>query len=173
MTKVLVTYASKHGSTAEIAETVAETLRNSGMDVDCLDTAHVFSVDPYEAVVLGSAIYMRRWRPQARHFLRKYAATLRERPFWVFSSGPCGQPRNANGEWGEPHRTIAKAQLLGMRGHIVFGGRLSLQSHGLARAMAERCPPRYRDRRDWDQICAWAQSIARQLDDVRDATRAA
>ncbi len=168
MTKVLVTYASKHGSTAEIAEVIAEVLNESGLDVDCTDMAHVVSLDPYDAVVLGSAIYMRRWRPYARHFLRKYAEKLRENPFWVFSSGPCGQPRKADGEWGEPHRTIAKAQLLGMRGHIVFGGQLSMQSHGLARAMAERCPPRYRDRRDWRQIRGWAESIAGQLHGVPD-----
>jgi menaquinone-dependent protoporphyrinogen oxidase len=173
MPKVLVAYASKHGSTAEIAQAIAATLRESGLDVDCLDAGHVPSLDPYEAVVLGSAVYMRRWRPRARHFLRKYAEQLSERPFWIFSSGPCGQPQEAEVEWSEPRRAIARAQLLGMRGHVVFGGCLSMESNGLAGAMAAKCPPRYRDRRDWDQIRAWAQSIAAQLDGVPDTAIAA
>ena len=90
--KVLVAYASKRGSTAEIAESVAETLRGAGLEVDCLESGEVTDVSPYDAVVLGSAVYMKRWRGDARHFLRKHSDQLAERPLWVFSSGPVGDP---------------------------------------------------------------------------------
>jgi menaquinone-dependent protoporphyrinogen oxidase len=86
VTNVLVAYASKRGSTAEIAEAIADTLRQSGMTVDCIGAGKVDSVESYDAVVLGSAVYIKRWRGDAKHFLRKHGKELSERPFWVFSS---------------------------------------------------------------------------------------
>jgi menaquinone-dependent protoporphyrinogen oxidase len=56
---VLVAYASKRGSTEEIAHAVAETLHDGGLDVDCLRASDVGDLDRYDAVVLGSAVYMR------------------------------------------------------------------------------------------------------------------
>jgi menaquinone-dependent protoporphyrinogen oxidase len=154
MPDVLVAYASKHGSTAEIAEAVAETLRGSGLSTDCIEAALVDSVEPYDAVVLGSAIYMGRWRPHARHFVRKHAEHLAERPFWVFSSGPCGKPQGSKDPWREPTRTIAKVQRLGLRGHILFGGCLPTTPHGPTRSVVESA---------WDRIRSWATGIASEL----------
>ena len=85
---VLVAYASKHGATAEIARAIAEELRRAGSSVDCLPADEVEGVDGYEAAVIGSAVYMKRWLKPARHLLRR--DELGERPLWLFSSGPCG-----------------------------------------------------------------------------------
>jgi menaquinone-dependent protoporphyrinogen oxidase len=99
---VLVAYSSKRGSTAEIAETVAATLRREGLGV-CLEPVEgVDSLDPYDAVVLGSAVYMKRWRGDAKHFLKKHRKALKQKPFWVFSSGPVGDPAKDDPEWMEP-----------------------------------------------------------------------
>ena len=160
MTTVLVAYASKHGSTAEIAAAVTQTLNERGLHATCLDASEVESLEPYDAVVLGSAVYMKRWRREARRFLRQHADTLAARPFWVFSSGPVGDPANDNPGWSEPHGTITAAERLGVRDHHVFGGSLPADAHGLARSMAQSAPPEYRDRRDWDEIREWAQGIA-------------
>jgi menaquinone-dependent protoporphyrinogen oxidase len=170
MAKVLVAYASKRGSTAEIAATVAAVLRESGDEVDCVEAGAVAELDGYDAVVLGSAVYMRRWRGDARRFLRKHRAQLARLPLWVFSSGPTGDPARDNPAWTEPHRTIEKAQGLGARDHVVFGGRVPAEPHGFAeRGMAENTPPEWRDRRDWDAIRAWARGIAAELDARRAA----
>jgi menaquinone-dependent protoporphyrinogen oxidase len=162
--RVLVAHASKRGSTTEIAEAVAVTLRDSGLEVDCVPAGDVESLEPYGAVILGSAVYMRRWRGDARHFLRKHRHKLSERPFWVFSSGPVGDPANDSPAWSEPARTIEHAKELGARGHAVFGGRVPNDPHGpIERSMADNTPAEYRDRRDWDEIRAWAESVAREL----------
>ena len=153
MTTVLVAYGSKHGSTAEIAAAIADTLREYGLEVDCTDVGEVSSLDGYDAVVLGSAVYMRRWRREARRFLHQHARELAERPLWVFSSGPVGDPAKDNPVWLEPRRTIAEAQRLGARSHVVFGGYLDSSS----------VPAEYRDRRDWDEIRTWAALIAAEL----------
>ena len=156
MQTVLVAYASKHGATAAIAAAISKALNDSGVFAACIEADDVGSLAGYEAVVLGSAVYMKRWRPKARRFLRQHAAELAERPFWVFSSGPVGDPAKDNLAWSEPRRTIAKAVALGAREHKVFGG----VAQG---AMAKNLPEEYRDRRDWNEIRAWAQSIAAEL----------
>ncbi len=164
MTKVLVAYASKHGATAEIAEAIAGALRDQGLDADCLEAGDALSLAPYDAAVVGSAVYMKRWRREARRFLSRHGAELAERPFWIFSSGPTGDPARDNAGWIEPAGIVARAEQLGVRGHVVFGGRVPLDPHGPAqRGMVKNTPPEYRDRRDWDAIRAWAGGIAAEL----------
>lgn len=161
---VLVAYASKRGSTAEIAETIAATLRREGLGV-CLERVEdVQSLESYDAVVVGSAVYMKRWRGDARHFLKKHRKALRQTPFWVFSSGPVGDPANDNPEWTEPPKIAAKVEELGGREHVVFGGCLPAEPKNfIEKAMVEGTPKEFRDRRDWAQIRAWAQAIASSL----------
>jgi menaquinone-dependent protoporphyrinogen oxidase len=161
---VLVAYASKRGSTAEIAETVAATLRREGLGV-CLERCdQVRSLENYDAVVLGSAVYMKRWRGDARDFLKKHKKALRQKPFWVFSSGPVGDPAADNPDWVEPPKLAEKVEDLGGRGHAVFGGCLPAEPHGfMERAMVEGVPREYHDRRDWGEIRGWAKQVASEL----------
>ena len=170
MTKVLVAYASKNGSTAEIAQTIAQTLGQAGTSVDCLDAGEVGSIEPYDAVVLGSAVYIKRWRGDAKRFLRRHARQLAQRPFWVFSSGPVGEPKgDPNPSWLEPPKIVERVEQLGARGHVVFGGRMPTSPRSpTARAMVKNCPPAYLDRRDWDEINAWATRIAAELEACTD-----
>jgi menaquinone-dependent protoporphyrinogen oxidase len=161
---ILVAYASKRGSTAEIAETIAATLRREGLDI-CLKRAEdVASLDGYDAVVLGSAVYMKRWRGDARHFLKKYRKVLKQTPFWVFSSGPVGDPGEDNPEWAEPPQFAEKVEELGAREHVVFGGCLPAAPQSFAeKAMVQGMPKEFRDRRDWAEIREWAHTIANAL----------
>lgn len=161
---VLVAYASKRGSTAEIAETVAATLRREGLRV-CLEPAEdVRNLERFDAVVLGSAVYMKRWRGDARHFLKKHRKSLRQMPFWVFSSGPVGDPAQDDRDWMEPPKLAEKIEELGGRQHVVFGGRLpSEPKNFMERAMVDGTPKQFRDRRDWAEIRKWAHTVAADL----------
>ena len=107
MSRVLVAYASKHGATAEIAEAVAAELRQAGHEVDCMSAEQVSGLDAYDAAVIGSAVYMKRWLPEARRLLKRHAKELADRPFWVFSSRPFGEKPDP--AWSEPPRTIKRA----------------------------------------------------------------
>jgi menaquinone-dependent protoporphyrinogen oxidase len=159
---VLVAYATKHGATAEIAEAIAAKLQGSGHTVDCLPVELVESMEAYDAAVIGSAVYMRRWRPEARHLLKRQAKALANRPFWIFSSGPCGEKPDP--AWAEPHGIVRRAEHLGVRGHVVFGGRLPLEPDNfIERSMVENCPPERRDLRDWDEIRSWAADVGAEL----------
>ncbi|HZE03746.1 MAG TPA: flavodoxin domain-containing protein [Solirubrobacteraceae bacterium] len=167
MQRVLVAYASKNGSTAEIAEAIARELGGRGLEADCREAGTVRDLAPYGAVVLGSAVYAKRWRRPARRFLHRHGEALAGLPWWVFSSGPVGEPKPDEAkaaEWLEPPKIMAEAERLGVREHVVFGGRIPAEPRNfIERAMVKNTPPEFADRRDWDEIAAWAAAIGRQL----------
>jgi menaquinone-dependent protoporphyrinogen oxidase len=165
--RVLVTYATKNGSTEQIADMIADELMAHGLDVSCASVRDTDS-GGFDAVVLGSAVYAGRWLRPARRFLKDEADHLRGIPFWIFSSGPFGEqathPTAEDLRWQEPANVMARAEELGVREHVVFGGRLPEEPHGfIENAMVRNTPPESRDARDWEQIRAWASSIAAAL----------
>lgn len=173
MKRVLIAFASKRGSTAEIAQAIADTIREQGLSVDCREAGEVRSLQGYDAVVLGSAVYIKRWRHDGKDFLGRHASQLARLPFWVFSSGPVGDPdAPSDPDWLEPPKIIERASALGARGHVVFGGRLPPHPRGpIERAMARGIPERYQDRRDWEEIRAWANGVAAEVRPAAPASR--
>jgi menaquinone-dependent protoporphyrinogen oxidase len=168
MTQLLVAFASKHGSTTEIAEALAEELRSRGYDVDLAAARDVRDVTPYGAVVIGSAVYMGHWLKDAINLVKHNERDLRERPTWLFSSGPTGGSPDsdaavietlANPTAKVPINEVAdRFRRIGARGHVTFPGRVSEEANGLL----ERWMPRG-DWRDFGAIKAWAGDIASEL----------
>jgi menaquinone-dependent protoporphyrinogen oxidase len=70
-TRVLVAYASKHGMTAEIAGKIGDTLRQSGLQVDVVAVKKIKGLEVYNAIVLGSAVYIAMWRKEMVKFLQE------------------------------------------------------------------------------------------------------
>ena len=93
--RVLVAAAGRHGATAEIAETIGGELTKAGVDVDVVDVDDVHGLGDYDAVVLGSAVYIGHWLKSAAAFATSRDAELRARPTWLFSSGPCRRSASA------------------------------------------------------------------------------
>src|SRR5262249_4603624 len=87
-TSILVVYASTHGPTRQVAETVAKRLEAHGLRVELSPAADVRDITEYDAVVVGAALYTGRMVADARRFLRRNHAQLAERPFAVFAMGP-------------------------------------------------------------------------------------
>ncbi|TDN91442.1 flavodoxin domain-containing protein [Microbacterium sp. BK668] len=166
MTHILVAYATKHHSTQEIAEAIAAELRSHGHEVDCAEAGHA-TASGYDAVVLGSAVYMGRWRREAKHFLKHERERLAAIPFWIFSSGPVGGgsgDAEKDEAWQEPKSLMELAESLGVREHVVFGGRLPEHPGNFVEsAMVRNTPPDERDNRDWDRIREWTQGVATAL----------
>jgi menaquinone-dependent protoporphyrinogen oxidase len=159
--KVLVAYGTKNGSTAGIADLIALALHTEGLRADVRPARQVRDTTGYDAVVLGGALYAGRWHADARRFARRHAATLRDRPVWLFSSGPLDDSADRADLPPVPHAGRAARQL-GARGHVTFGGRLTDQAKGfVARSMVRN--GHGGDFRNPARIATWAREIAAQL----------
>jgi len=162
--RVLITAASRHGSTWDIARAIADALISEGIEVAVLPVNDVAEVTGFDAVIVGSAIYQGRWLAPARDLVARFAADLTRRPVWLFSSGPLGwPPRSGQG----PVDVDELIAVSGAFSHQVFGGcldrtRLSLPERSMVAALRVRD----RDDRDWSAIADWSKSIAEHLRDL-------
>jgi len=174
VTQVLIAAASRHGSTFDIADEIARVLARRGCVVVDKAADEVDSIDRYDAVIVGSAVYMGHWLPEALSFVTRCAAELAARPVWLFSSGPIGNPPQPETD---PQGVAEMVQRIGARGHCVFAGRLDPDRLGLGEKVIVgmlRAPKG--DFRDFAAVTAWASDIADALNptiDSADAVRQA
>ena len=172
---VLVTYASRHGSTRGIAERIADRLRAGGLDADVGPAAAVRDAKAYDAYVVGGAAYMFHWLNEATRFVERNRDLLAERPTWLFSSGPVGTDRvDKHGrnvlETTVPKEFTALRAAIHPRGEMVFFGAMdpAAKPVGAAERFLSLIPAAGNalpkgDFRDWPAIEAWADEIASDL----------
>lgn len=170
---VLVTYASKYGGTAGIAQRIAERLSARGLHADVVHVDAIDGLDGYDAVVAGGAVYLGRWHKDFRRFLDDHGAALATRPTWLFSSGPLGTEEvDEHGEdlkkVTEPAELPEAIDAIHPRAHTVFFGALTPSKLGVGPRLMRLLPAGRKllpagDFRDWDDIDAWADGIARTL----------
>jgi menaquinone-dependent protoporphyrinogen oxidase len=159
--KVLVTAASKHGSTAEIAERIGTVLTAAGLQVSLTAPDEVDAIVEDDAVVLGSAIYMGRWLEPAREFVQRFSGQLRDMPVWAFSSGPVGDPPKPAET---PAEVLALLETIDVREHEVFTGDLDRGKLGFSEKVITRAVGAAEgDYRDWVAVETWARRIAATL----------
>jgi menaquinone-dependent protoporphyrinogen oxidase len=159
--KVLVCAASKYGATSEIAQAVGDVLAERGCEVTVLPPEKADAVEEFDAVVLGSAVYMGQWMKPARELAERSADALATRPVWLFSSGPVGEPAKPADN---PVDVTKIVQATKARDHQIFTGKLIKKHLSFPdRAMASAIRAQEGDFRNWAQIRAWAISIADTL----------
>ena len=158
---ILVTAASKHGATDEVADAIARRIEAIGITVDRLAPADVTSVADYDAVVVGSAVYILQWMPEAHDFMERFKDELPAGRVWAFSVGMNGVPKHSrqDGSRVGPLLTHVKCRDL-----HTFAGRykpslLSLRERSVARlaGVVEG------DFRDWEAVDQWADEIVEAL----------
>jgi len=167
MITVLVAYASKHHSTAEIAELIGAVLElDDTLDVDVRSVDTVEHVALYDAVVLGSAVYVGQWQSQAAQFLKEHVAELADRPVWLFSSGPTGEgdPQTIMKGWEFPEALQPLVEQIKPRNVAFFHGKLDPSKlNFMERTAVKLVHAPLGDFRDWDMIRNWATHIAQAL----------
>lgn len=165
-TRILVTYATKYGATAEIAEKIGQVILQAGLPTDILPTDRVSDLAPYEAIVLGSAVYVGQWRKEAASFLEANEKTMAKLPVWFFSSGPTGtgDPVQLMQGWRFPEAQQPIADRIKPRDTAFFHGVLDLTKLSLAeKLLIKGIKAPVGDFRDWDAITSWAKAIAAAL----------
>lgn len=164
MASVLVAYASKYGSTREVAEAIAKRLSAAGVEATAQDARDVRSVEGYSAVVLGTALYFFRWRGDAHRFLRRNKAALSRIPVAVFGLGPIEDtPEQFSGARGHLDKGLAKHGWLVPRAVTVFGGYLEPSAMRFPDNNPGIRQMGHVDLRDWGSIDAWADSLVAEL----------
>ncbi|MBD3181114.1 flavodoxin [Candidatus Poribacteria bacterium] len=169
-TKILVAYATKYGSTKEIAEKIAEVFSQADPDVDLLPVDQVKELDSYDAVVLGSGLYIGRWRKDAAKFLKSNQEILSKKLVWLFSSGPTGEgdPVELMKGWSFPKSLQSVADNINPKDIAVFHGNLDRDKLStIGKFMIKSVKAPLGDFRDWDNINSWAKGILQVLQDQK------
>ncbi|HNT76491.1 MAG TPA: flavodoxin domain-containing protein [Anaerolineae bacterium] len=167
--KILVTYATRYGSTQEVAEKVAATLRESGLAVDVLPTKQVQSLAGYHAVVLGTPLYIGSWLKDAQRFLTQHQAGLEKLPVAIFSLGPTRAGEGMAEVRASLDTQVGKFPWLKPVAVELFGGKYDPDKLRFPDTILKIIPasPLHgqpaSDIRDWDAIRAWATSVATTL----------
>lgn len=172
---VLVAYASDHGSTGTIAERIASRLSENGVDAQARPVDEAGDPSGYDAVVLGSAIHSMAWLPEATRYAKRHAAALAERPVWLFSvslvgdtgsalPGPIAGRARKMKERRPPKAAVEVREAVKPRGARSFTGVIEPDHWGrLGRTVFRLLGGKWGDHRDWDDVDAWAHSVAAEL----------
>jgi len=162
---ILVAYATRYGSTREVAERIGATLREGGLAVDVQPVKQVRTLEGYRAVVVGAPLYMFNWLKEARDFLSRYRPVLEGMPVAVFALGPTEDKEE---DWTDARKqldkVLSKFPWLTPVAAELFGGEFDPAKltfpYNLIPAL-KRMP--VSDTRDWDDIQAWANSLPEKL----------
>lgn len=158
---LLITAASKHGSTAEIADFIATELTERGVDTTVLDPANVTDLSPYDGVVIGSAVYTGYWLKPATAMVSRLKGEFADKKVWLFSSGPIGDPLEPPGD---PFSVESVTETTGAVEHVVFGGAIDRSKLGFGeKAVVVALRVEDGDFRNWEDIRSWAHRIASQV----------
>jgi menaquinone-dependent protoporphyrinogen oxidase len=164
--KILVTYASRAGSTAGVAAAIGEALSGSDVQVEICPMNDVKDLSPYRAVVAGSAIRGQKWLPEAMQFMQAHRDALAQKPFAAFmvcitlSMPNADQYRAGLKEWMAPVRSLVKPVSEGYFAGALDFGRVPLTLNTLLmRTVTIFGVWKKGDHRDWAKIRAWAESI--------------
>lgn len=158
---ILVAYATRYGSTQEVAEAIAATLRDAGLAVELHPVGDVRSLEGYSAVVLGAALYAYHWHKDALRFLSRHRKALLERPVAIFTLGPVHDPHDDE-EWQNSReqleKEMAKFPWLKPIAVELFGGQFEPSKFRFPVNVLAGAEPAS-DIRDWAAIRDWAREL--------------
>ena len=158
---ILVTAASKHGATDEVADAIAKRIEASGITVDRLAPADVTSVADYDAVIVGSATYILQWMPEAHDFMERFKDQLPVGQVWAFSVGMNGVPKHSKQDGSRVGPLLTHVKCRELR---TFPGRYKQSLLSLReRSIAGLAGVVEGDFRDWEAIERWADEIVDAL----------
>jgi menaquinone-dependent protoporphyrinogen oxidase len=163
--KILVAYASKSGTTGEIAQAIGKSLSDRGANVSVQSVNSVASLDGYHAVVIGSGIRMGHWLPEAEEFVRKHESQLKQLPIAFFTVHLLHLDDGESSRAQRQAYTQAVRQILTPKTEVFFSGRLEFARLTIfERWISNSMKAQEQDLRDWKKIHAWAEGLSSTLE---------
>ena len=163
--RVLVAYATRYGSTAEVAEAVGARLSERGLAVDVKPVKEARPDDGYDAVVFGAPFYVGNLLKDAQKWLEQQRPALEKRPVAIFALGPT----SAADDLAEASKQLAKALeklpwLHPVCAQMFVGKYDPAKVRGCDKILTKLpASPLHglgpHDDRDWDAIAAWADEL--------------
>ncbi len=167
--KVLVAYATRYGSTGEVADAVGARLREQGLDAEVKPVKEARSLEGYDAVVFGTPIYLGSMLKEGRAWLESQRAALDERPSAIFALGPTSAADDLAASRAQLDKALAGMPWFKPVAAAMFVGAYDPARLRLADKLLTKLPasPLHglaaRDDRDWGTIGEWAQATADAL----------
>ncbi|KUK99403.1 MAG: Flavodoxin [Methanoculleus marisnigri] len=162
--KILVAYATRYGSTAEVAEAIGDELRKAGVAVDVLPVSDVQNLSSYRAAIIGSPIYMGKWLPEAQVFIEQNQQGLRSIPVAYFTvgltvaDGGAETLRKAEASMDQVRMLVNPVDIGIFPGKLESGG-LSLADRTITKLIRAKTG----DFRNWEAVRAWAETVRSML----------
>lgn len=162
--RVLIAYASRLGSTREIAQAIGEVLLHRGAGVDVLPVNEIQQIEGYQAVIVGSSIREQAWLPEAKRFVQIHRDALRQLPLVYFAvsglmSNPTPEHFHEVYEYLSEIRAIAEPLEVGIFAGLLDYNRLNHDQ--MVKVLSKGLPEG--DFRRWQDVRAWAEDIADRL----------
>ena len=167
--KILVAYATRYGSTQEVAEAVTLAMKGQGLAAELKPAREVRSLDGYDAIVLGTPLYMGALHKDVRALLEKNRAALDHFPFALFALGPIKADDGLDASREQLLTALAKVPVRTPSAVAVFVGAYDPARLGFKDRMIAALPasPLHgeaaHDDRDWEAIRAWARKASAEL----------
>ncbi len=162
--KIIVAYATRTGSTAEAADRIARRLCAAGMSAQARPVAEVTSLDGYSAAILGSAVRYSAWLPEMTVFMSTHRDALSAMPvaFFTMHMLALGDDPAAVAE--RAKYTAKARDLVTPTDEAFFEGMIDPARLSFLDRLAVRLVKSpVGDRRDWDRIAGWVDSLAPRL----------
>jgi len=163
--KVLVGYATRYGSTKEVAETIACFVRESGFEVDVCQVRDIKTLTDYNAVILGAPLFMFHWHKDILRFLSKHQRILLNLQVAIFALGPTHDPYDEQewrDSWSQLNKELEKYSWLKPVEIEMFGGKYDPTKLKFPLKMMAGSVPAS-DIRDEEAIQAWANKLVVKL----------
>lgn len=163
--KVLVGYATRYGSTKEVAETIADSVRAAGFEVDVSQVQDIKSLTDYKAVILGAPLFMFHWHKDILRFLTKHQRLLLDLQVAIFALGPTHDPYDEQewrDSWSQLNKELENYSWLKPVEIEMFGGKYDPTKLKFPLKMMAGSVPAS-DIRDEEAIQVWAKKLTVKL----------
>jgi len=158
--KILVAYATKSGTTSEVAQAIGKSLCDKGAAVDVRPVKSVTSLDGYRAVIVGSAIRMGNWLPEALEFVKKNQPLLSQMPTAFFTVHLLHQDDSEESRQTRQTYTAPARQIVTLQVEAFFAGKLEYAKLSIfEKLISNAMKAQEQDLRDWNKIRMWAEGV--------------